>query len=435
MIRCELNDHLHHDFTLCSLSQAIMPSKRHEPSSGSSRSAEKGRISIHEHDKRPHEPAPRLSHLEHLTVHVSDNSIRSLAGATSAIASSIITSPLDVVKIKLQGRGGLQLWTLDSVRKRRSFQERGLIGTGRAIWHEGGFIGMYRGLGPTMLANIPRGAIYFTVYHKINDSLKKVFSQQQTCVCSSISAVTGGTVSILFTNPLWVIKTRLISQSSKSTKNTPREYKSAIDVAQKMYCREGAASFYSGLTPALLGVTHLAVQFPLYEQFKIYLTGSGLGNWHEGQEWLQILGVFTASVASKACATIATYPHEVVRTRLQTQQKVYPSSPIEHARARDGGGLLMRGSSSQSEKVCKAGKIWERFPQLNRGVMSTLETILREEGWRALYSGMGTSLIGAIPASAMTMLVYEAVVWQIKKSRTQGKGKLEMQDITETWCL
>ncbi|RKK94171.1 hypothetical protein BFJ63_vAg17945, partial [Fusarium oxysporum f. sp. narcissi] len=117
-----------------------MPSKRHEQSSGSSQSAEKGRISIHEHDKRPHEPAPRLSHLEHLTVRVSDNSIRSLAGATSAIASSIVTSPLDVMKIKLQGRGGLQLWTLDPVRKRRSFQERGLIGTGRAIWHEGGFI-------------------------------------------------------------------------------------------------------------------------------------------------------------------------------------------------------------------------------------------------------------------------------------------------------
>ncbi|RFN43576.1 mitochondrial carrier [Fusarium flagelliforme] len=309
-----------------------MPSKRHEPSSGSSQGAEKGRTGIHEHDKRPHEPAPRLSHLEHLTVRVSDNSIRSLAGATSAIASSIVTSPLDVMKIKLQGRGGLQLWTLDSVRKRRSFQERGLIGTGRAIWHEGGFIGMYQGLGPTMLANIPRGAIYFTVYHKINDSLKKVFR---------------------------------------------------------------------------------------------------LGNWHEGQEWLQILGVLTASVASKACATIATYPHEVVRTRLQTQQKVYLSSPIEHARARDGGGLLMRGSSSQSEKVCNAGKIWERFPRLNWGVMSTLEMISREEGWRALYSGMGTSLIGAIPASAMTMLVYEAVVWQIKKSRTQGKRKLEMQDIPE----
>lgn len=247
-----------------------------------------------------------------------------------------------------------------------------------------------------------------------------------------MSAVTGGTCSILLTNPLWVIKTRLISQSSTSTKNTPREYKSAIDVARKMYCREGAASFYSGLTPALLGVTHLAVQFPLYEQFKIYLTGSGLGNWHEGQEWLQILGVLTASSASKACATIATYPHEVVRTRLQTQKNVYPLPPIEQARASDGGGLFMCESGPRREKGCNTRKIWKRFPRLNRGIISTLETILREEGWRALYSGMGTSLIGAIPASATAMLVYETVVRLVKKSRTQGKRKLELQVITES---
>lgn len=154
-----------------------MPSKRHEPSFGGLQSNEKGHNNIHDYNKRSNEPAPRLSHSEHLIVRVSDNSIRSLAGATSAIASSIITSPLDVIKVKLQGRGGLQLWTLDSVRKRRPLQERGLIGTGRAIWHQGGLIGMYQGLGPTILANIPRGAIYFTVYHKVNDSLKKVFSK------------------------------------------------------------------------------------------------------------------------------------------------------------------------------------------------------------------------------------------------------------------
>ncbi|KAH7169670.1 mitochondrial carrier domain-containing protein [Fusarium flagelliforme] len=349
-----------------------MPSKRHEPSSGSSQGAEKGRTGIHEHDKRPHEPAPRLSHLEHLTVRVSDNSIRSLAGATSAIASSIVTSPLDVMKIKLQGRGGLQLWTLDSVRKRRSFQERGLIGTGRAIWHEGGFIG-------------------------IKSPLLSILSK------------------------IW----RVVLTSAK---------RPTIDVGMLKHICSYWRYFFYIIHESIIGYqnqTHISRIQVCHRRSSedIYLTGSGLGNWHEGQEWLQILGVLTASVASKACATIATYPHEVVRTRLQTQQKVYLSSPIEHARARDGGGLLMRGSSSQSEKVCNAGKIWERFPRLNWGVMSTLEMISREEGWRALYSGMGTSLIGAIPASAMTMLVYEAVVWQIKKSRTQGKRKLEMQDI------
>jgi solute carrier family 25 folate transporter 32 len=42
---------------------------------------------------------------------------------------------------------------------------------------------------------------------------------------------------------------------------------------------------------------------------------------------------------------------------------------------------------------------------------------LREEGWRALYSGMGTSLIGAIPASAMAMLVYETAVQLLSSKR------------------
>lgn len=120
-----------------------MPSKRYEPSFGGLQSNEKVHNKIHDYNKRSNEPAPRLSHLEHLIVRVSDNSIRSLAGATSAIASSIVTSPLDVIKVKLQGRGGLQLWTLDSVRKQRLLQERGLIGTERAIWHQGGLIGRY----------------------------------------------------------------------------------------------------------------------------------------------------------------------------------------------------------------------------------------------------------------------------------------------------
>ncbi|OAQ65640.1 mitochondrial carrier protein domain-containing protein [Purpureocillium lilacinum] len=102
-----------------------------------------------------------LADPEHPTIPFTNAAIRSFAGATSAMATSVITCPLDVVKTKLQGRGGLQLWTLDSVSRRRSFQDRGLIGTGRAIWHQEGLAGMYQGLGPTMLANLPRGLCYY----------------------------------------------------------------------------------------------------------------------------------------------------------------------------------------------------------------------------------------------------------------------------------
>jgi solute carrier family 25 folate transporter 32 len=264
----------------------------------------------------------------------------------------------------------------------------------------------------------------------VGNAKPQSIGQRQTWVSSSASAVTGGTCSILLTNPLWVIKTRLMSQSSTSTNTAPKEYKSAIDVAWKMYYREGITSFYSGLTPALLGVTHLAVQFPLYEQFKRYLTGAGLGNWHEDHGWLQVLGILAASSASKACAIAATYPHEVIRTRLQTQQKIYPFTPVEPARPSKTLDPSVRGSGPRREKCCDGGRTCERLPLRYRGIISTFKTILREEGWRALYSGMGTGLIGAVPASATTMLVYETVVRVLKKSRMQGKRKLELQDTT-----
>jgi solute carrier family 25 folate transporter 32 len=122
-------------------------------------------------------PSHYFCHSEFLSACSSETTIQSLAGAISGAASTIITCPLDVVKTRLQGRGGLQLWTLDTISTRRSFRDRGLVGTGRAIWREGGLSGMYQGLGPTLLATLPRRAIYFTVYHKINDSLSEKFSE------------------------------------------------------------------------------------------------------------------------------------------------------------------------------------------------------------------------------------------------------------------
>jgi solute carrier family 25 folate transporter 32 len=71
------------------------------------------------------------------------------------------------------------------------------------------------------------------------------------------------------------------------------------------------------------------------------------------------------------------------------------------------------------------GRPW-KSSVVYRGIVNTLKLILRDEGWRALYSGMGTSLIGAIPASATTMLVYEVVVQLINKSRTEGRRKLKL---------
>jgi solute carrier family 25 folate transporter 32 len=236
------------------------------------------------------------------------------------------------------------------------------------------------------------------------------------------SSIVAGASSTMVTNPIWVIKTRLMSQvSRKSTSieaRPPWHYKSTLDAAKKMYRTEGMLSFYSGLTPALLGLTHVAVQFPAYEYLKTKFTGQGMGQSLDGDMEHHWVGILSASVLSKVMASSATYPHEVIRTRLQTQQRSMPSSSTEYAAFRGGleGGEYKPGSIP--------AKIAATIPRY-KGIVTTFQTILREEGWRAFYAGMGTNMMRAVPAATTTMLTYEFVMRHVAVAKSEGLRKME----------
>jgi hypothetical protein len=51
-------------------------------------------------------------------------------------------------------------------------------------------------------------------------------------------------------------------------------YRHTLDAAITIYRSEGIRAFYRGLLPSLLGITHVAVQFPLYEKLKIVARAS-----------------------------------------------------------------------------------------------------------------------------------------------------------------
>ena len=48
-------------------------------------------------------------------------------------------------------------------------------------------------------------------------------------------------------------------------------YHHTWDAALTIYRTEGVAAFYRGLVPSLLGILHVAVQFPLYERLKVLM--------------------------------------------------------------------------------------------------------------------------------------------------------------------
>jgi solute carrier family 25 folate transporter 32 len=200
-----------------------------------------------------------------------------------------------------------------------------------------------------------------------------------------------------------------VGAQARDEHRPPWHYRGTFDAFRKMYRYEGIGAFYSGLAPALLGLTHVAIQFPLYEYFKMRFTGLEMGQTTAQNDDVHWMGILGATILSKICATSATYPHEVLRTRLQTQQRSLPSHSHDELAFR--GGLQGTGHHTRPPGTASSDGM-VNIPRY-RGVIKTCATILQEEGWRAFYNGMGTNMVRAVPAAVTTMLTYESLrSWQ-----------------------
>lgn len=159
------------------------------------------------------------------------------------------------------------------------------------------------------------------------------------------SAVGAGAVADTITNPLWVIRTRMqaavlrdgsplpktkttaaastaaakeastlqSAAASAAAQHRTHRHHSMGAVAADMLQHEGPRAFYKGLTATFLGLSHVAVQFPLYEHLKAVARDRRGGD--AGSE--EALELVLASATSKFVASIITYPHEVIRARMQ----------------------------------------------------------------------------------------------------------------------
>uniref|UniRef100_A0A0D6QS79 Uncharacterized protein n=1 Tax=Araucaria cunninghamii TaxID=56994 RepID=A0A0D6QS79_ARACU len=301
------------------------------------------------------------------------------AGAAAGAIAATFVCPLDVIKTRLQVhgvpkrsqsgiRGGLIVHSLEKI-----FQSgiRGglIVHSLEKIFQNEGFRGMYRGLSPTVLALLPNWAVYFTVYEQLKRLLQPQNDahQQISVGANIIAASSAGAATAIVTNPLWVVKTRLQTQGMRP-EVVP--YKSTFSALSRIAQEEGIRGLYSGLVPALAGISHVAIQFPVYEKMKAYLASRG----GTTPDKLGPGDVAIASSVSKIMASTMTYPHEVVRSRLQEQ-----------------------GHARDSEI---------RYT----GVVDCIRKVFRREGIPGFYRGCATNLLRTTPAAVITFTSFEMIL-------------------------
>lgn len=80
------------------------------------------------------------------------------------------------------------------------------------------------------------------------------------------AAAEAGALTCLFTNPLFLVKTRMQLQSSNADPSL--KYNGTIDALMKITRTEGVRGLYRGLIPSLFLVSHGSIQFLIYENLK-----------------------------------------------------------------------------------------------------------------------------------------------------------------------
>ncbi|PKY06890.1 mitochondrial carrier [Aspergillus campestris IBT 28561] len=287
---------------------------------------------------------------------LSSSSVETIAGFTAGIVSTLCLHPLDLIKTRLQV-------DRSSPKPGASFRV-----IRRIFQNEGGVAPFYRGLTPNIIGNSSSWALYFLFYGNLKDGMRKLRSSREQELAASdffLASGAAGVITSVLTNPIWVIKTRMLSTGA----GAPGAYTSFTNGAKEIYRSEGVPGFYRGLLPALFGVSHGALQFMVYERLKVRRTQMSPGG-ESGPAQRRELGnldFFLISSFSKIFAGCVTYPYQVLRSRLQTYD-----AHLAY-----------------------------------RGIRDVVVQIWTREGIAGFYKGLGPNLFRVLPSTWVTFLVYE----------------------------
>ena len=235
----------------------------------------------------------------------------------------------------------------------------------RAVYREGGARAFWRGNGANVLKVVPETAVKFAAF----DALKQVVAVDPGNATTTERFVAGGVAGAAAQAaiyPLEIVKTRMALSSNAAH---PRAAPTTISGTFRSVLHEsGARGLFRGLAPSLVGIVPYAgIDLMTNSTLREYVTR----RYQAAGAEPGIPELLGCGMASSTTAMLATYPLNVIRTRMQT------------------GGM-------------------PGFPAYDTA-SDCLVDVVRREGVRGLYRGIAPSLSKVLPASSISYAVYDTL--------------------------
>ena len=198
---------------------------------------------------------------------------------------------------------------------------------------------------------------------------RRILGLSESPVASNVVAgIAAGSSTVMFMNPLWLIKVRMQLQEDPGLSGQKPKYASAVSAFRIILKEDGVRGLFRGLLPALLLTTNGAIQLAAYEELKRINLDYRQSESNTGDHLLM-------GATSKVIATLITYPFQVTKTRMQRER-----TPGHEGYQR---------------------------------TLSSIKRISKFEGLRGFYKGLTANLVRVVPSSALIFAVYEETKYRL----------------------
>lgn len=249
-----------------------------------------------------------------------------------------------------------------------------------------GVSGLYSGINSALFGISVTNFVYYYWYEWTRAFFEKAASaagranKKLTTVESMIAGAIAGSATVILTNPIWVVNTRVTTRKQDAEHDLEKGAQrkaakpSTIGTLMALLQNEGPQALFSGVLPALVLVINPILQYTLFEQMKNYV---------EKRRKVTPTIAFFLGALGKLFATSVTYPYITVKSRMH---------------------VAAHGTKKE-------------------GMSETLKRIVRDEGTPGLYKGIGPKVTQSVLTAAFLFAFKDILYEQTVKLRMGGAAR------------